>query len=404
MARFIVVVLDGFGIGAMPDVMQTRPQDLKANTALNLLNNFPERRLPTLEQLGLINAVPDSLSLMRQNKDARWGKAMLVHEGCDTFMGHNEIMGSRPKPPLRAPFNQAIDSIESALKNEKYSTKRIYRNHLAMLEVEDCVLIGDNLEAELGQVYNLTANLDQISFENLNRIGKVVRQANNVGRNIVFGGCVGTMEPIIAAIETRDFKNNPRYIGVNTPRTGIYKNGFQVIHLGYGINAVTQVPYCLAQVGVTTFLYGKVADIIHNEHGISYPSIVDTRELLKLLLADVAVMEKGFFCLNVQETDLAGHQQDPERYWQVLEYADHGIARLISSLNPDDRLVVMADHGNDPFIGHSQHTREMVPILSYPLQIGGHQFGTLDTLADVGASVSAFFSAPMPEFGKPSLY
>ncbi|SUX68135.1 putative mutase [Citrobacter freundii] len=28
-------------------------------------------------------------------------------------------------------------------------------------------------------------------------------------------------------------------------------------------------------------------------------------------------------------------------------------------------LVVMADHGNDPTIGHSHHTREVVPVLVY---------------------------------------
>lgn len=33
-----------------------------------------------------------------------WGVAELQHEGGDTFMGHQEILGTRPLPPLRMPF------------------------------------------------------------------------------------------------------------------------------------------------------------------------------------------------------------------------------------------------------------------------------------------------------------
>lgn len=32
------------------------------------------------------------------------GVAELQHEGGDTFMGHQEILGTRPLPPLRMPF------------------------------------------------------------------------------------------------------------------------------------------------------------------------------------------------------------------------------------------------------------------------------------------------------------
>ena len=39
------------------------------------------------------------------------------------------------------------------------------------------------------------------------------------------------------------------------------------------------------------------------------------------------------------------------------------ITHLKSLLNNNDLLIVTADHGNDPTIGHSQHTRERVPLL-----------------------------------------
>lgn len=404
MAKFIVVVLDGFGIGEMPDVTCLRPQDAGANTAAKLLNHFPLKRLPTLERLGLINTLPTTRSVMQPCHDACWGKAMLAHVGCDTFMGHQEIMGTQPKPPTITPFSQSITSIEVALKAQDYQVERRSQDGLSLLVVNSSVVIGDNLEADLGQVYNLTANFNQISFSEVKQIAQVVRQANTVSRNIAFGGHVSSMETIFNAIETKpNSQGVPTYIGVNAPDSGAYENGFQVVHLGYGVDATTQVPHRLHQVGIRTYLYGKVADIVQNEAGTSYLEIVDTDQVFTLLLHDLNQQTTGFFCANVQETDLSGHQQDPKRYWQILEKADAGIRQIINTMTADDLLVVMADHGNDPFIGHTKHTREMVPILIHRSGQANKHYGTLKTLADIGASATVFFGANKPESGHPSI-
>lgn len=402
MARFIVVVLDGFGIGEMPDVLAERPQDHGANTARKLIEHFADKHLPTLARLGLLNTVYPVNSVMQRSEAANWGKSMLGHEGCDTFMGHQEIMGTKPRAPLQAPFSTYIDGIETGLIIEGYQVNRIYRDALALLEVNSCVVIGDNLEAELGQVYNITANLNLISFDDVVKIGRVVRKHNKVGRNIAFGGLIDSMESIYSAIEIKADKNGiKRFIGVDSPRSGAYNNGFQVIHLGYGIDPLTQVPHCLNQIGIKTFLYGKVADIVENEHGTSYPGIVDTDTLFELLRQDVEQEDNAFFCLNVQETDLSGHQQNAARYWNTLERADVGLSHIVNAMSESDIMIVMADHGNDPFIGHALHTREMVPILLYSHRLKGLELGIRDTLSDVGASVAYFFHAPMPEFGSP---
>ncbi|HHU8819690.1 TPA: phosphopentomutase, partial [Escherichia coli] len=56
MARFVVLVIDSFGVGAMKDVTLVRPQDAGANTCGHILSQLPHLQLPTLETLGLINA------------------------------------------------------------------------------------------------------------------------------------------------------------------------------------------------------------------------------------------------------------------------------------------------------------------------------------------------------------
>ncbi|MGE9994980.1 hypothetical protein ACQRBK_08120, partial [Peptoniphilaceae bacterium SGI.137] len=114
--RFIIIVLDGFGIGAMYDAAQTRPGDEKANTLRSILHDFPDLKLPTLEKLGLMNAYGEESSRMKQNPKANFGRSELMHFGADTFMGHQEIMGTKPKMPQFIPFQEKVDEIGEYLK------------------------------------------------------------------------------------------------------------------------------------------------------------------------------------------------------------------------------------------------------------------------------------------------
>ena len=253
--------------------------------------------------------------------------------------------------------------------------------------IDDCVTVGDNLEADLGQVYNITGSLDLISFDELVKIGKIVRESVYTSRVITFGGENVSLEDILNAYEEKE----GIYAGINAPRSGVYNKGYQVIHLGYGVDPNTQVPTILGKNNVKVYLFGKVADIVENNYGISIPG-VDTGEVSDQLIQKVKENESGFFCLNVQESDLAGHQQSSEKYAKVLKISDYKLKQLINILDKDDILVVMADHGNDPTIGHSQHTREQVPILIYNENVKPGYIGELKTLADIGATAIDYFS------------
>ena len=187
MARFVVLVIDSFGVGAMKDVTLVRPQDAGANTCGHILSQLPHLQLPTLEKLGLINALGYAPGDMQPSDSATWGVAELQHEGGDTFMGHQEILGTRPLPPLRMPFRDVIGRVEQALVSAGWQVER-RGDDLQFLWVNQAVAIGDNLEADLGQVYNITANLSVISFDDAIKIGRIVREQVQVGRVITFGG------------------------------------------------------------------------------------------------------------------------------------------------------------------------------------------------------------------------
>lgn len=103
--------------------------------------------------------------------------------------------------------------------------------------------------------------------------------------------------------------------------------------------------------------------------------------------------------MNVQETDLAGHAEDAEWYAEMLNVTDQWLASFLPQMEEDDLMIVMADHGNDPTIGHSSHTREYVPLLITGPKAKAANIGTRQTMADIGATFSDFFDLPATEQG-----
>lgn len=393
MRRFILVILDSFGIGAMDDVAVVRPQDRGANTCKHIMLKKPNVRLFNLEKMGLMNALGEEVGAMKYSVDATFGQALLQHYGADTFCGHQEIMGTKPLKSIFAPFSMYIDDIERMLVKLGYSVKRI-GNRVKYLLVNQSLTIADNIEADVGQIYNVTAALDNISFDEVLTVGRIVRDLVPVSRVIALGGKGVTVQDLMNSAEEKE----GTYIGINCPKSGVYNFGYRVIHLGYGVDATVQVPTLLGKAGIDVSLFGKAADIIHNEYGKSVPC-VDTEKVMKLTLKEMDSMENGFIAVNVQETDLAGHEQDVEKYISKLIIADDYIGKINNKLTTEDILVVMADHGNDPTIGHSHHTRECVPLLIRGQHIKKGYIGRRSTLADVGATVCDYFGTEVCEFG-----
>ena len=393
--RFIVIILDSYGVGYMDDVLEVRPRDYGANTCKHIIDKVPDLKLENLERLGLMNALGEDYGKMKMNPEAVFGKAKLMHHGGDTFLGHQEIMGTCPVKPLIAPFGYYIDKVFDELIKKGYKVEKVGKE-VQYLWVNDCVAVGDNLETDLGQVYNVTTTFQKVSFEEELKIAQIVRKIVEVERVIVFGGTEATIESIKAAAEEKEGK----YIGINAPKSKVYEKGYMVRHLGYGIDPETQVPTILGKAGISVMLVGKVADIVFNEQGKSFINLVDTSKIFDITLSEIDKMKKGFIAVNIQETDLAGHAENAERYAQILQISDKYIGKIIEKLNEKDILVITADHGNDPTIGHSQHTRENVPILIYKKGLEGINIGHRETMSDIGATVADYFKVEMPENGK----
>jgi len=87
------------------------------------------------------------------------------------------------------------------------------------------------------------------------------------------------------------------------------------------------------------------------------------------------------------------------KYAGILSTADPLIGQIIAQMDGDDILVVMADHGNDPTIGHPHHTREYVPLMICGPNVKPGTVGLRSTLSDTGATAADYFSVTPPQNG-----
>ena len=128
--------------------------------------------------------------------------------------------------------------------------------------------------------------------------------------------------------------------------------------------------------------------------------LVDTKTIFEIALDEIEKMDEGFMCINIQETDLAGHGQDAAKYAEILGVSDFYIGKIIEKIADEDILIVTADHGNDPTIGHSQHTRENVPVLIYKKNMKNTFIGVRKSLSDIGATAAEYFGIEKTENGE----
>ncbi|MCX4673968.1 phosphopentomutase [Streptomyces sp. NBC_01433] len=394
MAKTVIVVIDGFGIGAMPDAGTLRPGDLTADTCGHVLDHCREAfgrplRLPVLGSLGLGLVHPHPDLARRTHLPVAAGRAALGYPGADTFAGHQTMMGADFSHVTVARLADHIGEVTAALEAAGHRVEPLAGKPL--LVVDGAVLVHDNLEADPGINWNASGRLDDLPFDGpggILAIARTVRTVAPVARVIAVGGHAdGPLARFVRAGEAGT-------VGLDTPATGFYRNGgLEVRHLGAELDHTRQLPDLAARAGIPVTLVGKAADILACDAATRHPAVA-TADVLTYTLEAVRAPGDALVVANVQETDLAGHQQDTERYGHLLEQVDAGLAALVALLDsPGDRLIVTGDHGNDPTIGHALHTREYVPVLIHRPGAGAVELlPDAGSLADVGATAAVSLS------------
>jgi phosphopentomutase len=388
MGKLILLVIDSFGIGAMEDCRDFNPADCKAHTYKHIRETVPGLKIPAMYQLGLGTLVDG-----KEPPLTAYGRSALAHHGADTYLGHQEIAGSCPKQSTKRLMKDIHERLAGALRAAGYKVSYPWEDRPVFV-VNDACVVGDNLESALGNIINLCADFNKMPFEELKKVGRIVRENVDTSRVIAFGSPRTSLEHILSVVKEK----NPGQWGVDAPKARVYGEGYDVYHMGYGVNIDGQFPIIAASNGLKVYRIGKTADVLHGE-GPAYP-VVDSKEVLRILKETYeAEPDDAAFLVNVQETDLAGHAEDAEWYAQILNYTDEWLGGFLREMKEEDIIIIMADHGNDPTIGHSNHTREYVPIMIYGKKVQQVNIGTRPSMADIGATMSDYFNLPPTDQG-----
>jgi phosphopentomutase len=109
---------------------------------------------------------------------------------------------------------------------------------------------------------------------------------------------------------------------------------------------------------------GKIGDIFSMQGFDDVRKGTDDQLMQHLKdLVDDAESGSLTFANFVEFDSVYGHRRDVSGYARHLEWFDREIGKVMGQLGPDDRLILTADHGNDPTWIGTDHTRERVPVL-----------------------------------------
>ena len=373
MNSFALIILDGVGIGELPDASNYGDQG--SNTLGNLARHMNGLNLPNLQNLGLGNIAPiwgvDPVKLPK----ASYGKLAEVSPGKDSTTGHWEIGGLKvdfdfPYYPEGFP-KELIDRFLDAtgelgvLGNKPASGTEIIkelgdehvRTHFPIVYTS-----GDS-------VFQIAAHEDVIPLERLYEICTIARHQvlvdkDSVGR-VIARPFIGTSGNYTRTTNRKDFSMNPTS---DTILNYLQNSGIETIAIG-------KVNDLFNYSGITTRLKTK-----SNEEGIAH--IIKTLE----------EKDNFFSFTNLVDFDVYyGHRNDPEGFAKALEQFDDALPEILAALDDSDVLVITADHGNDPTSTSTDHSREYVPLLYYNKKRNGKNLGVRKTFSDIAQTVAHYF-------------
>ncbi len=368
MRRVILIVLDGCGVGAMPDAARYGGAAESGSATLpHVAEAVGGLHLPTLQRLGLGNIAPILGVAPDPEASGGWGKMAEASAGKDSVTGHWELMGITTKTPFPTYPNgfppELIAAFEAkigrgTLGNVASSGTAI----LTALGLEHFATGKPIVYTSADSVFQVAAHESVVPLPELYTICETARKMlvtpSNVQR-VIARPFIGDGPEMFRRTEhRRDYPLPPPIPNFFT---------------------------ALSDAGKTAHAVGVVADLFPHPYFARAERTQSNPAHLAAILDAVQHGREDFIFANCEDFDmLYGHRNDPAGFAHALEEFDAALAGILEALRPDDLLILTADHGNDPATASTDHSREYVPLL---VQGGGIQgdLGTLPTFADVSA-------------------
>ncbi|MBK7228897.1 MAG: phosphopentomutase [Ignavibacteriales bacterium] len=374
MNNFFIIVLDGVGVGELPDA--NLYGDQRSNTLGNIALSVSGLKLPNLEKLGLGNIIPIEGVETVSDSSASFGKMNELSKGKDSTTGHWELSGLF----VDTDFDYYPDGFPDQI-IKKFLDITGCKGILGNKAASGTEIISDlgDMHLKTGfpivytsadSVFQIAAHQDVIPLEKLYEIcektrNQVLVDPIKVGRVIArpFIGASGKYE-----------------------RTAYRKD--------YSLDPPSEtILDILQQNKIPTVAIGKINDLF-NYHGISIQvKSKSNNEGFNNLITAAKEYQNSLIFINLVDFDVNyGHRNDVQGFANALKQFDEFLPDFLKKLDETDRVIFTADHGNDPTTPSTDHSREYVPVLYYGKNKPSSNLGIRKTFSDVGKTVADFFS------------
>ncbi len=369
MRRVILIVLDGCGVGAMPDAAAYGPDDAASATLQHVAEAAGGLRLPTLERLGLGN-VAAILGVAPVEAESGWGRVAEASAGKDSVTGHWEMAGIITEEPFPTYPNgfpaEVIWAFEGVigrgtLGNVAGSGTEIIRRFGAEHLATGKPIVYTSADS----VFQVAAHEGVIPLEELYAQCEAVRALLTSPHNVL-------------RVIARPFVGD----GPDSFRRTEGRRDFPLPPPAPNLLTVLQ------SAGRAAHAVGVVADLFPRALFARAERTQSNPAHLAAILTAVQAGTEDFVWANCEDFDmLYGHRNDAPGFARALEDFDAALAGIVARLRPDDLLLLTADHGNDPTTASTDHAREYVPLLVRGGRLTG-DLGTRMTFADVAATAT----------------
>jgi phosphopentomutase len=374
--RAAIIVLDGLGAGPAPDTAAYG--DAGSDTLGNVARAVGGLKLPNLERLGLGKCrqgfvIPGLATQIRPT--AAYGIAQPASAGKDSTTGHWEICGVLLEKPFRTyPRGFPVPLLDEF-------ARRTGRGWLGNKAASGTAII-----AELGAEHQRTGKW--IVYTSADSVFQIAAHEQTIPLAELYEACAIAREMLMGEYavsrviarpfegQVGDYRRTPRRRDFSIPPTG------------------TTLLDLMADAGVVRIGIGKVDDLFAGRN-ISSEHTPTNADAFRLIEGAFERLDAGFVFVNVIEFDQTwGHRNDVPGFHEGLKELDAWIPRLLDLLEPDDLVMLTADHGNDPTTPSTDHSREVVPLLVLGPAVRPVPLGTRRTFADMGQTVAEYFELP----------
>lgn len=386
MNNFFIIVLDGVGVGELPDA--DLYGDKGSNTLGNIASSLNGLQLPNFKKLGFGNIIPIKGIDPVTDPLASFGKMNELSKGKDSTSGHWELSGLL----VDTDFDYFPNGFPKGIINKflEVTGCKGYLGNKAASGTEIIVELGDEhvktgypiIYTSADSVFQIAAHQEVIPLDKLYEIcdktrNEVLIDPLKVGR-VIARPFIGTSGKYERTVYRRDYSLDPPS---DTVLDLLSKNNIQTVAIG------------------------KINDLF-NYRGISTQvKSKSNKEGFKRLIHAAQENQNSLIFINLVDFDVYfGHRNDVEGFAKALKEFDDYLPEFLNSLHPTDRVVFTADHGNDPTTPSTDHSREYVPVLFWGGDKAATNLGIRNTFADVGKTAADYFNIKNDLKGTSFLY